>query len=167
MCFSVKKWHEKTSLACNFKRDAFLLTLGENFTRHGARIPESQLEKDSGKLNLLVSCQFPNHKVMLKCYIRYSAQKFVFNQLHLQGFKTCQNRFTHMPTQRGICSVYNGQPLEGMLDPSLTQWFRGFQKYYKTRPSPAPGDLDVTSLQPIVESGISRAMKLILDMHQK
>ena len=105
MCFSVKKWHEKTSLACNFKRDAFLLTLGENFTRHGARIPESQLEKDSGKLNLLVSCQFPNHKVMLKCYIRYSATKVCLQPIALAGFQNLPEPFhPHAdPTRHLLC----------------------------------------------------------------
>ena len=82
-----------------------------------------------------------------------------------QGSKNCQGLFTHKPTQRGMCSVFNGLPLDQLVDTRASIWMQAFHKYYKAMPT--IGGQVASELENVVETGISKAMKLILDLHQR
>ena len=70
----------------------------------------------------------------------------------------CTDQFTHRPTQLGLCSVFNGGPLEDSFNRG-GPWLQAFLKYYTTMKG---RDLDI-----VFGAGVRNAMRLILDMHTR
>lgn len=96
----------------NFTRkDAYAAPVSDptSMTRSplGSLLPETQWQKDSAQLELLLDCQSP----------------------HISGAnKNCREHFAHVPTHRGICSVFNAGKMAAVMKTDASPWMRSFQR---------------------------------------
>ena len=123
-------------------------------TRLGARKPVEIWEKDSSRLELIFDCKYPSAGVR-----KILTKSVGFKVIFAQGFRNCRELFRHSPTQKGICSVLNAEPLDKVVNTD-SSWMKAFQKYYKAASPTA-------SLLPVFGSGIGMPIRIILDLHQR
>ena len=76
-----------------------------------------------------------------------------------QGATDCRGHFTHVPTQRGICSVFNGDALDSVIDVSGSQWLTDFKKFFRHATD--------KSQAKVFAPGIRNSMRILLDMHNR
>ena len=80
-------------------------TTNPDKTSKGYPIATEQWEKDSGLRDLVMDCQY----------------------LLEDGPAQCIDRFTHVPTVRGVCSTFNARSLEDVFKTD-TVWMESFLK---------------------------------------
>ena len=90
-----------------------------------AESEDAQWAKDSRRMELVADCQYPTSQVLDDIYHSIS----LWGETSLvKGRVSCREGFTHMPTQRGICSVFNGESLGRIVDTSRSVWMAAFHK---------------------------------------
>ena len=65
-----------------------------------------------------------------------------------------------MPTEKGICSVFNGVSLRSSVKFD-SGWAVALQRYFK------PSGLEDNQLHMVPGAGLGRAIRFILDLHQR